>query len=168
MQAVQETMQWIESFVIGLDLCPFAAAPFLSGGIRCVQSRATEPSEILAELLEEIETLEEGGAQTTVLVLPGLPGGFEGYLSLFAMAEDLLTISALEGRYQLASFHPEYVFEGSDPEDPANATNRSPHPAIHILRWADVRRAVETHPDTAGIPERNIQLLRGKNKGGGR
>ena len=165
---VEETMLWIESFVIGLSLCPFAAAPFHAGGVRCVRARATDPAGILAEVLAEVEALEEGCAQTSVIVLPGLPGGFEGYLGLFAAAEELLRRSGWEGRYQLASFHPEYVFEGADPEDPANDTNRSPHPAIHVLRWEDVRKAVESHPDPEGIPARNIRLLRQREKDGKR
>jgi len=73
----------------------------------------------------------------------------------------LLKEQGYEGIYQLASFHPEYRFEGVELNDPANYTNRSPYPMIHILREASVEQALEKYPNPEKIPERNIQLIQG-------
>ncbi|HUH89099.1 MAG TPA: DUF1415 family protein, partial [Lysobacter sp.] len=43
--------------------------------------------------------------------------------------------------------------------DPANCTNRSPYPMLHLLREASVERAVEAFPDPDAIVERNIATL---------
>ncbi len=146
--------------VVGLDLCPFARAPLRDDRIRFVLSRATEPIEILAEIVEEIAQIEAGTAETSLIVVPELLADFEEQLDLLAAAEALLADLDLEGRYQLVTFHPDYRFADAAPGDPADYTNRSPYPLFHVLRWADVARAAATHPDVHTIPERNIQRLR--------
>jgi hypothetical protein len=82
---------------------------------------------------------------------------------MLAMAEQLLLLQGYEGVYQLASFHPDYRFEdnGSDTEiDPANYTNRSPYPMLHIIREESLERALSHYPDPENIPVRNIKLTR--------
>ena len=64
------------------------------------------------------------------------------------------------GEIQIASFHPDYRFADAAPDDVANATNRSPHPMLHLLREVSVARAVASHPDPAAIPARNVEQLR--------
>jgi uncharacterized protein len=53
----------------------------------------------------------------------------------------------------------DYVFAGSDPDDVANCSNRSPYPMLHLLREDSVARAVEAYPDPDAIVERNIETL---------
>ncbi len=64
-----------------------------------------------------------------------------------------------DGVYQLATFHPDYCFDGADLDDAANYSNRSPYPMVHVLREASVERAIAFYGDTAAIPERNIAYL---------
>ena len=45
------------------------------------------------------------------------------------------------------------------PRDAENYTNRAPYPLLHLLREASLERAIESHPDVAAIPERNIALM---------
>jgi len=66
----------------------------------------------------------------------------------------------LDGVFQLATFHPHYQFEGSEPSAPENRTNRSPYPMLHILREERLTKAIATYPDVDRIPERNIALMR--------
>ena len=103
---------------------------------------------------------QSSSPQTCFLILAQGFNDFLTYLDLFDLAVDLLSLEELDVCFQLASFHPEYCFEGLDHSDPANQSNRSPYPLIHILRCKDVRLAVEQHPDTKTIPEQNIALLR--------
>ena len=66
----------------------------------------------------------------------------------------------LEGVIQVASFHPLFQFEGSEPEDISNATNRAPYPTLHLLREDSVARAVASDAgDADAIVERNIATL---------
>ena len=50
-------------------------------------------------------------------------------------------------------------------DDPANHTNRSPYPMLHLLREQSVARAVAAHPDPEAIPMRNAARLRVSDSG---
>jgi hypothetical protein len=158
---IEHVSRWVQSVVVGLNLCPFAADPLSRGKVRVVASRGADTSELLAELLHEIDLLETTGeAETTLIAIPDLLGEFDDFLDAVAAAEALMAQRGLEGRYQLAHFHPHYCFEGVAEDDPANLTNRSPYPLIHIIRWSDVRHAMETYPDVDQIPANNQARLR--------
>jgi len=162
-QVLEETRCWVERVVVGLNLCPFAAAPMKGGRIRYVVCPESETEGIYRALLQEMETLiglSESEAETCLFVVPQGLAGFEAYLDLFEIAETALAEAGLEGILQLASFHPDYCFEGSGEDDPANYTNRSPHPMFHLIREAPLARALQHYPDPEGIPERNVALLR--------
>lgn len=160
--AIEQTRRWIDRVVVGLQLCPFATGPHRDGTIHYACSAAGEDAyAVLTELWMEIERLKETPTiETTVLILPEGWGDFDAYLDLFAAAEDLLVRGGFSLDFQVVSFHPDYRFADAAPDDPANATNRSPLPLIHILREASLTQAIDSHPDTAQIPERNIQRLR--------
>ena len=66
----------------------------------------------------------------------------------------------IDGIYQLASFHPDYCFADADPDDPANYTNRSPCPTLHLLREASLEQALRHVENPEEIPERNIRVAR--------
>ena len=65
----------------------------------------------------------------------------------------------LVGDLQVASFHPDYQFSGTAPDDVTNCSNRAPYPMLHLLREDSVERAVEAVPDAADIFERNMATL---------
>ncbi len=162
-QALEETRCWVERVVVGLNLCPFAASPMKGGRIRYVLCAETQAEGIYRGLLMEMETLiglPEAEAETSLFVVPSGLQAFDTYLDLFEIAEAAIPQAGLEGILQLASFHPDYCFEGADVDDPANYTNRSPHPMFHLIREAPLARALENHPNPEAIPERNIALLR--------
>lgn len=120
------------------------------------QARGDTPAELLAELLFEVELLDDSPEiSNTLLVLPDM--SFDDYLDLLGAAEELVPEA-----YQVASFHPDYVFKGVDPSDPANSTNRAPHPVLHILRQSEVAAAIATHPDIESVPVRNAALFRSR------
>ena len=163
MHAVDEVRLWLERIVIGLDLCPFARAPMEAGRVRITGSRADDLATLGAELMHEFEILTEPnpGADTSLLVIPELLASFDDFLDAVGLAEALIEQSGNTGRLQLAHFHPHYAFDGVPEDDPANRTNRAPHPVLHILRWDQVREAMNPHPDVGRIPTRNQALLRG-------
>nr|WP_298249773.1 DUF1415 domain-containing protein [uncultured Halomonas sp.] len=155
------TRQWVETFVVPRNICPFAGREVARDTIRYVAVDAGDWERALLALVAECERLDETPAiETTLLVLaPGLEA-FEDYLDFLEVAEALLVDQGYEGTYQLASFHPDYCFADAEPEDPANFTNRSPSPMLHLLREAGLEQALAHYPDPEAIPERNMAALR--------
>ena len=109
------------------------------------------------EYLNNTEDIE-----TTFLIFSEGFNNFLQYLDLVEKAERLLTKENYEGIYQVASFHPHYLFAGSTADDAANYTNRSPYPMLHFLREDSVSKAVDSYPGIEKVPERNIAYTRQK------
>jgi len=161
-RALAETRAWVDRAVIGLNLCPFAKAPQVKGQVRYVVSTAQDPAALLADLITELERLAESKAdklETTLLVHPQVLGDFADYNDFIAIAEDTVAELDLEGVLQVASFHPQYQFEGTAPDDITNATNRSPYPTLHLIREESIDRAVDAFPEAETIYEVNMATM---------
>jgi len=158
------TRHWVEKAVIGLNLCPFARAVWVKQQVRIVVSRARHLDAFLDELDRELELLATTPAQevdTTLIVHPTLFPEFEVFNDFLDIADGVVEEHELEGVIQVAAFHPDWVFEGTAPEDITNATNRSPYPTLHLLREESVSRAVDSEGgDADAIVARNMATLR--------
>jgi hypothetical protein len=160
MNEIDRVTRWLERVVIGLDLCPFAQAPWRSGRVRIAVSEAATPETAVASLLVEAAALlDSDRVSTTLVVYPHALEEFETFLDAVAAAEDALADADAEGVLQIATFHPDYRFEGASEDDVANFTNRSPYPIMHLLRESEMSDAVDHHPDPEGIPARNVSRL---------
>jgi hypothetical protein len=160
---IAATKQWLETAVIGLNLCPFAKAVHARNQIRYVVSRAKTPDILLIDLFGELRTLaaaDPDEIDTTLLIHPRVLEDFLDYNQFLEIAEAAVVAIKLGGVIQIASFHPEYQFAGTKPDDIENYTNRSPYPTLQLLREASVERAVEAFPDAAEIYEKNIGTMR--------
>ena len=160
--ALRATRAWVEQAVIGLNLCPFAKAVQVKGLVRYVCSDARGSDALLDALREELLHLRDtpiGQTETTLLVHPWVLGDFLDYNEFLDDAEALLSELELDGTLQIASFHPDYRFAGSAADDIGNATNRSPHPTLHLLREASIGRAVEACPEADAIIDANLRTL---------
>ena len=160
---IQETREWLEKAVIGLNLCPFAKPVHVAGRIRYAVSRAETPEALLADLLDELRTLAAADPEeieTTLLIHPRVLTDFLDYNDFLGVADAALEELDLVGEIQVASFHPDYQFEGTGPDDIENYTNRSPFPILHLLREESVEEAVASFPDTDRIYKANIETLR--------
>ncbi|MEO6131446.1 MAG: DUF1415 domain-containing protein [Saprospiraceae bacterium] len=160
---IVQTNAWIKSVVIGCNFCPFAAKAMLRQSIRyTVLPNATIESS-LETLSNELQFLDKhDDFETTLIIFQNDFGDFNEYLDLVEIAETLNSKLGYDGVYQIASFHPAYLFEGSEEDDPANYTNRSVYPMLHILREESITLAVELYPDTEAIPKRNIEYAKEK------
>lgn len=155
-EIIAVTRNWLEKAVIGLNLCPFARAVYAADRIRYVVSDATS----VEGLLEALAEAGESRLETTLLVHPQVLGDFLDYNDFLEMADQLVEELDLDGVLQVASFHPQYQFAGTEADDVGNCTNRSPYPMLHLLRESSVERAVAAHPDTEQIYRDNIKTLR--------
>lgn len=157
------TRHWLTRAVIGLNLCPFAKSVHVKGQIRYSISEASDLEGVLADLEIELRTLADADPEqldTTLLILPHALADFLEYNDALHFADVLLAQLRLEGTLQIASFHPHYQSEGTEPDDIENYTNRAPYPILHLLREASIERAVDAFPDAADIYERNQETLR--------
>ena len=160
---IRITENWVRDVVVGLNLCPFASVPLQAGLIRFSVCAGQTPEEIYRALLSEMDTLvnlPETEVETGLFIAPQGLDAFDDYLELLYSADEAIAEAGLDGVLQLASFHPDYRFEGSEEDDPANYTNRSPFPMFHLIREAPMAHALAHYPHPEQIPERNVQKMR--------
>ncbi|KVW97190.1 DUF1415 domain-containing protein [Thiobacillus denitrificans] len=154
--------EWLEKAVIGLNLCPFAKAVYVKNQVRFVVSQAPHLDGLLEELDRELDFLAAADPEaidTTLLIHPTLLPDFLDFNDFLQLAEAAVDEHGLEGVIQIASFHPAFQFEGTEPDDMGNYTNRAPFPTLHLLREASIARAVAAFPQAETIYERNIETL---------
>ena len=159
---IADTQRWLERAVIGLNLCPFAKAPHIKGQIHYAVCTGDEPAALLQQLQAELTALAEADPalrETTLLMAPGQMADFLAFNDFLDAADAMLEELGLEGVLQVAPFHPQFQFAGTDEDDIGNATNRSPYPTLHLIREESIDRAVEAFPDAEAIFEGNIAKL---------
>ena len=162
-QIIERTKNWIIEVVIGCNFCPFAANVVKQRSIFYKVEESVDMDTCLDSFGLEMQRLDTNGAiETTLIILPNGFQKFDDYLVLLSMAEKLLKKEGYEGIYQVASFHPLYLFAGSDENDPANYTNRSIYPMLHLLREESIDKALENFKSPESIPARNINFAREK------
>lgn len=154
------TQRWIQSFVVELNLCPFAQHVTARDVIRYTVCANESLQDILHALHEEMDWLDsDPETETSFLILTSGMKDFSDFNDCLAMAQELLVMMNWVGRYQLVGFHPHHQFDGTDPDDAENYTNRSPYPMVHILRESSVTQAVDAAANIALIPKRNTDTL---------
>jgi hypothetical protein len=161
-QVVQDTQRWLERAVIGLNLCPFAKSVHVKGQVHYAVSQATNPKDLLVDLIRELNgllALEPQARDTTLLIAPNCLNDFLDFNDFLAEADQALVDLELDGVLQIASLHPQYQFAGTDVDDITNFTNRSPYPTLHLLREDSIDRAVAAFPDAEAIYEVNMRTM---------
>ncbi|MBL7711795.1 MAG: DUF1415 domain-containing protein [Chitinophagaceae bacterium] len=160
---IAQTKKWISDVVIGCNFCPFARQVVVEDSIRYTVIEGSALHTHASLLLSELDLLTaQPDISTSLLIFPDAYGHFRAYLDFLKQSEKQLVRKGFEGIFQLASFHPQYCFGGSKQDDPANYTNRSPYPMLHILREDSLSEAISRHKDATAIPQRNIAFARQK------
>ena len=158
----KDMVRWLERAVIGLNLCPFAKGVHAKGQIHYVVSAATGAEALAQDLRRELADLAAAPAEvrdTTLLMAPDCLQDFLEFNDFLGVAEDVLEELDLDGTLQIASFHPQFQFAGTDAGDVTNCTNRAPYPTLHLLREDSIDRAVQAYPEAEAIYERNMEVL---------
>jgi hypothetical protein len=159
---IAQTRCWLENVVLRHNLCPFAHKPFKGGQIRYVVTDSARVEFLLEDLQQELDYLRSvpvEEVETALLIHPGVLEDFLEYNDFFDLVDMLLVEGGYEGEFQVASFHPDYQFDGTRPEDAENYTNRSPWPMLHLIREDVLEKAIASYPDVDAIPERNIETM---------
>lgn len=159
--ALNSVVYWFENAVLGLDLCPFAKAPYRNNAIEFQLSDARSDEELLTDLYLSLKQLDEHlNIETMLLISPYHLVRFTDFNQFLSLAEHFLEQEGWSGIYQLASFHPDYQFSGTDLDDRGNWSNRSPYPILHLIREVSISRALKTFSNIDDVPRRNIEILK--------
>lgn len=163
------TRAWLEHVVIGLNLCPFAESVHRQQQVVYQVSQAKDETDLMNDLIAAIDGLinaDPKKTDTALLIHPQALLKFEDYNEFIGWTEEFLKESGLEAVVQIASFHPDYRFAGTDANDITHNTNRSPFPMLHLLREASVDAALVALPEAAQLVEKNLDTLRALGKDG--
>ncbi|MEH0761127.1 DUF1415 family protein [Vibrio sp. 16] len=158
-EIAQQVEQWLNDVVIGLNLCPFAAKPQRNKQIKIFVSEANTEETLLEDILTQLLELDATPAEeleTTLVVAPNMLADFYDYNLFIDWVEALIRQQDWEGIFQLATFHPDYCFGGTEPEDAENLTNRSPYPVFHLIREESMEKVLKHYPNPEAIPDTNI------------
>jgi hypothetical protein len=156
--AVEQTLLWVDTIIIGEHFCPFARKERENDRIRAISTDATDNALILQTLLDEMQLLENNSdIETTLLIIAQGSKDFFDYLDLVDLAERLLKQQQYEGVFQIATFHPDYMFADAPADATSHYTNRSPFPILHIIREESLEAALENFPNPEKIPLRNVR-----------
>ncbi|WP_438952189.1 DUF1415 domain-containing protein [Porticoccus sp.] len=156
----EQVRHWLESIVVGLNLCPFAKRELVKDRIRFFVSEAISEEMLIDDLETELVRLKQDPAiETSLIVHPWVLEDFFEYQQFLIWADSVLKRLGLRGTYQIASFHPDYRFLNSAGHSRGDYTNRSPYPMLHLLCEDSLAAAIANYPDTDKIPERNIAYL---------
>ena len=162
-KVIEQTNRWIKSVVINCNFCPFAAKAMFNKSIRYIVKSNVNMNESLESLKTELKELEnKRDIETSFIIFENNFTNFNNYLELVKKSERLLAKENYDGVYQIASFHPDYCFDGSTEDDAANFTNRSIYPMLHILREDSLTKALKLFPNPEEIPVNNINYARQK------
>ncbi|MBO1927870.1 DUF1415 domain-containing protein [Thiomicrorhabdus sp. 6S2-11] len=160
---IQEVETWLQQVVIGLNLCPFAKHPWQNQQVHIAISHASNDENLLQDLATEITellALPSKQRDTTILVVANYLKTFDDYNQFLAWTDALIAQQGWQGEVQIASFHPDYQFANTLPDDAENLTNRAPYPLLHILREASLEKALQHYPhDPETIFENNIHAV---------
>ena len=160
-QLCSQLQNWVENVIIRHNFCPFAKHEHVKKSIRYTVSHALNIEECLHTLIDECMYLDDHqNTETTLIIFADSVTKFDDFLDLVEMAEILLVEQAYDGIYQIANFHPDYIFSDSQQDDPANYTNRTPLPVLHLLRSASMEKSLNAYQHPERIPENNIKLAR--------
>ena len=148
--------------VVGLNLCPFSHSVIAQDQVFyaiCDAITDTQLKQFYVNELQRLIEAEENDVATSLLMFTQGLEVFDDYLDLLDWFQQLLEQAELTEHVQLASFHPQYQFEGVAADDLSHFTNRSPYPIIQLLRQAPMTKALTHVADPEKIYTDNIQTL---------
>jgi len=164
---ISRAKQWVEQYVIGLNLCPFAAVPFKKDLVHielCVGDGLKEWVEIFIRCTNELISIPSSDRSTTLILIKNGLDDFDQFLDVLATFENMLSDSQLDEYIQLASFHPDYHFQNTKKSDITNYTNRAPWPIVQLLRTEEVEKAIKAYGDTDEIYLNNMERMKKEGK----
>jgi hypothetical protein len=160
---VRNTRRWLDQMVVGLNLCPFSSSVIARNQVYYAICDATTDALLKQFYVNELQRLlgtNENDIATSLLMFTQGLEEFDDYLTLLDWFQQLLEQAELTEHVQLASFHPQYQFEGVAADDLSHFTNRSPYPTIHLLRQDQMTKVLAHVSNPEKIYTDNIDTLK--------
>ena len=159
--AIQTTVKnWVDKFIIAHNICPFARKEMLDNKMRYLITDHIKTEESLQTLIKECQFLDVNeDLKTSLIIFKQGVDDFAAFLDLLEYANDILIAQDYEGVYQLASFHPQYQFDNTAPEDAENFSNKAPYPIFHLIREIGIEEALKSYDKPENIPKNNIKKM---------
>ena len=159
--AIQLIEEWIEKFIIGEGICPFAKTSFEQGQIAIYPCE--EKEKVSEEFLNYIERFHKSPSvkvSNGILAFINLEIEFLDFFHFVEECKEILESISLGDSYELVCFHPNFHFEGESAKDRGSLVNQSPYPIIHILRKEELYAAANSEQGLS-VAKRNKQFLEG-------
>jgi hypothetical protein len=161
-EAIKDTVhRWVDQWVVAQGLCPWASSVKRENKLKVIVQTVPSRSGLTLLLQEEWQDMMSSGTPTesTLIVVPQLTN-FDDFLDYVDVAEGLLRKKRRNNDIQIATFHPKYQFQGNNPSDVSNYTNRSPYPILHLLKVQQVAEAIaRVNGNTEFVWNNNIRRM---------
>ncbi len=160
---VANTRRWLDQMVVGLNLCPFSSSVIARDQVYYAVCDATTDAHLKQFYINELQRLlgaNSNDIATSLLMFTQGLEDFADYLDVLDWFQQLLEEAELTEHLQLASFHPQYQFEGVAADDLSHFTNRSPYPTIHLLRQDQMTKVLAHVLDPDKIYLDNIKTMK--------
>jgi hypothetical protein len=163
LSATEQMKNWVERVIVKYNFCPFARKEVINNSIDYCELDCDNLDDAVVAVIEKCHQLNQAPElETSLLIFTNGFADFDAFLELMDLADGMLAHMGFEGTYQLAHFHPDYVFADAEEDDPANYTNRAPFPTLHLIREEGMALALEGYNEPESIPEANIRLANRK------
>jgi hypothetical protein len=153
--------RWVDQWVLAQGLCPWANSVNRDDKLKVIVQTQPSRSGLTLLLQEEWQDMMSANTPTesTLVVVPPLIN-FDDFLDYVDIAEGLLRKKRWNNDIQIATFHPKYQFQGNNPSDVSNYTNRSPYPILHLLKVQQVGEAIaRVNGNTEFVWNNNIRRM---------
>jgi hypothetical protein len=160
---VAATYKWFHTIVLGEKLCPFAPPlsrnPELLRVVSLPNCTKQQAIELVSRQVDELVGQGEDPIHETTLVVLDSPFlvDFRDFVRFSWELQEVAVGEAHVDKLQLVLFHPQATHQTYGEESSSSDyTIRSPYPTVHLLREADVMRAVKSgYPNLDSLPARN-------------
>lgn len=159
-----QTLEWVQNFVIKLNLCPFAQQILRDGTQRIIVSPISTSTmlwECVKTEISHLLSVSPKSVSTALLVFPRFAE--DDFLTFhevcMEMEGQIEDDENLVDEVMLAYFHPFYTWaDANSVDDAINFDKRAPFPIVNLLRAPQVDKYIE-EGRTQGIVDRNRDML---------
>jgi hypothetical protein len=143
-------MEWVTSFVIKHQLCPWAQGSLAHLQFEIFDTALEEKDDLITNLEDLANRLVEAHQRRTVLIAVPQYTKFDEFMKLVEEVEDMLYEIDLDEDIALARFHPEFRVLDDDGRQPiydsvcaSDFRHRSPYPLLHYILHSEMEEIVD-------------------------
>lgn len=161
MDAKEQITKWIEDFIIGHNICPFAKSPWDHDQVGLYECAETDFECVLDYFKDVLHHFFSSSTLTTFLCyFPKLQMEFLEFNDFSVLFEEMLKKHYPDKDFQLVVFHPNFYFADTDQNELANLVNCSPFPMIHCISNLELEKVMSTIESAKKISFNNEKRIK--------